>query len=83
LDRPQPVRLRHPAPGGGHYLVGSAEQVAERCASTRAEGVSAFILSGFPLVDEAQRVADLLFPLLELDHGFAVTLLNGSHRQEG
>lgn len=70
-------------PAAGTYLVGSAEQVAERLREYQAEGVSAFILSGFPLVDEAQRVADLLFPLLELDHGFAVTPLNGSHRQEG
>ena len=36
---------------------------------------SAFILSGFPLIDEAHRVADLLFPLLDLDHGFEVPRL--------
>lgn len=59
-------------PAAGTYLVGSAEQVAERIREYEAEGTSAFILSGFPLIDEAHRVADLLFPLLDLDHGFEV-----------
>ncbi len=62
-------------PAAGTYLVGSAEQVAERIREYEAEGTSAFILSGFPLIDEAHRVADLLFPLLDLDHGFEVPRL--------
>ncbi|WP_042936189.1 LLM class flavin-dependent oxidoreductase, partial [Pseudomonas gingeri] len=62
-------------PAAGTYLVGSAEQVAERIREYEAQGTSAFILSGFPLIDEAHRVADLLFPLLELDHGFDVPRL--------
>ena len=41
--------------------------------------VSTFILSGFPLIGEAYRVADLLFPLLELDHGFELPKLNKIH----
>lgn len=63
-------------PAAGTYLVGSASQVAERLREYQAQGVSAFILSGYPLIDEAQRVADLLFPLLELDHGFDIPLLS-------
>ena len=69
-------------PAAGTYLVGSAEQVAERLREYASQGVSSFILSGFPLIDEAQRVADLLFPLLELDHGFDVPKITGSHREE-
>lgn len=63
-------------PAAGTYLVGSATQVAERLREYQAQGVSAFILSGYPLIDEAQRVADLLFPLLDLDHGFEIPLLS-------
>ncbi|PWB33982.1 LLM class flavin-dependent oxidoreductase [Pseudomonas sp. SDI] len=62
-------------PAAGTYLVGSAEQVAARIREYEAQGTSAFILSGFPLIDEAQRVADLLFPLLDLDHGFEIPRL--------
>ncbi|MNG33208.1 Alkanesulfonate monooxygenase [compost metagenome] len=58
--------------------MGSAEQVAERIREYEAQGTSAFILSGFPLIDEAHRVADLLFPLLDLDHGFEVPKLGVS-----
>ncbi|KJK16634.1 LLM class flavin-dependent oxidoreductase [Pseudomonas sp. 2(2015)] len=63
-------------PAAGTYLVGSAEQVAERIREYEAQGTSAFILSGFPLIDEAHRVADLLFPLLDLDHGFDIAHLS-------
>ncbi|NWC68979.1 LLM class flavin-dependent oxidoreductase, partial [Pseudomonas sp. P7758] len=59
-----------------------AEQVAERIREYEAQGTSAFILSGFPLIDEAHRVADLLFPLLDLDHGFDVPRLNAVQQQE-
>lgn len=67
-------------PAAGTYLVGSAEQVAERIREYERHGTSAFILSGFPLIDEAQRVADLLFPLLDLDHGFEVPQLGVTAR---
>jgi alkanesulfonate monooxygenase len=59
-------------PSSGTTLVGSAENVAARLQEYAEHGTSAFILSGFPLIAEAQRVADLLFPLLDLDHGFEV-----------
>lgn len=65
-------------PLAGTTLVGSAVNVAARIREFEAEGASAFILSGWPLIEEAHRVADLLFPLLELDHGFEVPILNKS-----
>jgi alkanesulfonate monooxygenase len=67
-------------PGPGTTLVGSAENVAARIREFEAEGTHAFILSGWPLIEEAHRVAHLLFPLLDLDHGFDVPLLNGGRR---
>lgn len=55
--------------GGGTYLVGSAEQVAARMRELQHDlGIEAFILSGWPLNEEAGYVAELLLPLLELDH---------------
>ncbi|MEU1183278.1 LLM class flavin-dependent oxidoreductase [Streptomyces sp. NPDC005820] len=62
-------------PGAGIYLVGSAENVAARIREYRAHGTEAFILSGFPLIGEAQRFAESVFPLLDLDHGFDVPVL--------
>lgn len=62
-------------PASGTTLVGSAENVAARIREYEAQGTHAFILSGFPLISEAQRVADLLLPLLDLDHGFEVPRL--------
>lgn len=63
-------------PSSGTTLVGSAENVAARIREFEAQGAGAFILSGWPLIEEAHRVADLLFPLLDLDHGFEVPILN-------
>ena len=50
--------------GAGTALVGSARQVADRIEEYRALGVETFILSGYPHLEEAYRVAELLFPLL-------------------
>lgn len=68
-------------PASGTTLVGSAENVAARIREYEAQGTNAFILSGFPLIGEAQRVADLLLPLLDLDHGFDVPSLSVASRQ--
>lgn len=43
------------------------------------QGASAFIPSGLPLIDETHRVADPLFALLDLDHGFDVPALRAPH----
>ncbi|BBI32407.1 FMNH2-dependent alkanesulfonate monooxygenase [Cohnella abietis] len=50
--------------GAGTALVGSAEQVAERIKEYADLGIETFILSGYPHLEEAHRVAELLFPLL-------------------
>lgn len=68
------------APAQGTTLVGSAENVAARIREFQQQGVDTFILSGWPLIEEAYRVADLLFPLLDLDHGFEVPLLSPGRR---
>ncbi|WP_343553012.1 FMNH2-dependent alkanesulfonate monooxygenase [Pantoea sp.] len=52
--------------GAGTALVGSPEQVAERIREYQALGVTNFILSGYPHLEEAHRVAELLLPLLPL-----------------
>ncbi len=52
--------------GAGTALVGDAETVAERMREYQALGVDTFVLSGYPHLEEAYRVAELLFPLLPL-----------------
>ena len=54
--------------GWGGYFVGSAENVAGRMRELQDElGIDAFILAGWPSLTEANTVADLLLPLLDLD----------------
>lgn len=55
--------------GAGTALVGSPQQVAERIREYQTLGVTNFILSGYPHLEEAHRVAELLLPLLPLAHG--------------
>jgi alkanesulfonate monooxygenase len=50
--------------GAGTALVGSPEQVALRMKEYADLGIETFILSGYPHLEEAYRVAELLFPLL-------------------
>lgn len=50
--------------GAGTALVGSPEIVAERMREYEALGIETFIFSGYPHLEEAYRVAELLFPLL-------------------
>jgi len=52
--------------GAGTALVGSPETVAERLCEYEALGIETFILSGYPHLEEAYRVAELLFPLLPI-----------------
>ncbi len=54
--------------GSGTALVGDAKTVARRIKEYAALGIETFILSGYPHLEEAHRVAELLFPLLPLDH---------------
>jgi alkanesulfonate monooxygenase len=57
--------------GAGTALVGDADTVAKRLLEYRDLGVDNFILSGYPHLEEAYRVAELLFPRLPLSHGSA------------
>lgn len=50
--------------GAGTALVGDPETVAKRFLEYTDIGIETFILSGYPHLEEAYRVAELLFPLL-------------------
>ncbi|MDM0087165.1 MULTISPECIES: LLM class flavin-dependent oxidoreductase [unclassified Variovorax] len=50
--------------GAGTAIVGSYAQVAERMAEYRALGVTAFLLSGYPNLEEARVVGAHVLPLL-------------------
>lgn len=52
--------------GAGAAIVGSAEQVVAKLEAYRAQGVDAFILSGYPHLRECERVARLVLP--HIDH---------------
>ncbi len=52
--------------GPGTALVGDPQTVAARLQEYRDIGFDTFILSGYPLLEEAYRVSDLLLPLLPL-----------------
>ncbi|MDR7243905.1 FMNH2-dependent alkanesulfonate monooxygenase [Priestia megaterium] len=55
--------------GAGTALVGSAENIAKRIKEYEALGIESFILSGYPHLEEAYHVGELLFPLLNIDEG--------------
>ncbi|MCR5855457.1 FMNH2-dependent alkanesulfonate monooxygenase [Mesorhizobium sp. J428] len=52
--------------GAGTALVGTPDQVAERLREYQAVGIDTVIGSGYPHLEEAYRVAELLFPKLGL-----------------
>jgi len=68
------------SPLAGTAIVGSARNVAARLREYAEHGVGAFILSGYPLISEAQRFADLVMPLLDIDHGFELPVLGSRAR---
>jgi alkanesulfonate monooxygenase len=55
--------------GAGTALVGDPDTVAERIDEYRRIGADTFIFSGYPHLEEAYRVAELLFPKLPLHQG--------------
>ncbi len=57
--------------GAGTALVGGADTLAARMKEYAEVGVETFILSGYPHLEEAYRVAELLFPRLPLSHDHA------------
>ncbi|MGO4743774.1 FMNH2-dependent alkanesulfonate monooxygenase [Serratia quinivorans] len=52
--------------GAGTALVGDPQQVAERIREYQALGITNFIFSGYPHLEEAHRFAELVMPLLPL-----------------
>ncbi|MBG1270556.1 FMNH2-dependent alkanesulfonate monooxygenase [Nostoc sp. WHI] len=54
--------------GAGTALVGDAHTVAKRMLEYADLGIDSFILSGYPHLEEAYRVAELLFPHLPLEN---------------
>ena len=52
--------------GCGAAIVGDPDQVLAKLNAYRALGIEAFILSGYPHLEEAYRFAELVFPLLSL-----------------
>ncbi|MTH55713.1 FMNH2-dependent alkanesulfonate monooxygenase [Bacillus mangrovi] len=54
--------------GAGTALVGDADTVAERMKEYQDIGIDHFIFSGYPHLEEAYRVAELLFPRLPLEN---------------
>ncbi|WP_193196469.1 FMNH2-dependent alkanesulfonate monooxygenase [Nostoc sp. MG11] len=54
--------------GAGTALVGDADTVAQRMLEYQKLGIDTFIFSGYPHLEEAYRVAELLFPHLPLDN---------------
>ena len=63
--------------GAGTSLVGSAQTVAQRLREYQELGIDTVIASGYPHLEEAYKVAELLFPELGIDTGFAT---RGAHR---
>jgi alkanesulfonate monooxygenase len=62
--------------GAGTALVGDPETVAARIKEYQAIGIDTFIMSGYPHLEEAYRFAELVFPLLSLNHPSNVVQLN-------
>jgi len=54
--------------GAGTALVGDPQTVAARMREYMALGIDSFILSGYPHLEEAYRFAELVFPLLPVNH---------------
>jgi alkanesulfonate monooxygenase len=52
--------------GAGTALVGSPDQVADRIREYQAHGFDTVVLSGYPALEEAYWLAELVFPLLNV-----------------
>jgi alkanesulfonate monooxygenase len=55
--------------GAGTALVGDPQTVADRIREYQALGIDTVVASGYPHLEEAYRVAELLFPLLDVSRG--------------
>jgi len=61
--------------------VGDPETVAQRMLEYANLGIDSFILSGYPHLEEAYRVKELLFPLLPISHDDAAASIR-EHRSD-
>ena len=61
--------------GAGTALVGDPDTIAERLEEYAQIGIDTVIGSGYPHLEEAYRVAELLFPKLNLNHSVGETKL--------
>ena len=78
--------------GAGTALVGDPQQVAERIREYQALGITKFIFSGYPHLEEVHRFAELVMPLLKTGEGTAQPqqfntgpfgeIIGGEHRPE-
>ncbi|RFB80063.1 FMNH2-dependent alkanesulfonate monooxygenase [Methylovirgula sp. 4M-Z18] len=59
--------------GAGTALVGDPQTVATRLREYQALGIETIIASGYPHLEEAYKVAELLFPALGIDTAHAAT----------
>jgi alkanesulfonate monooxygenase len=66
--------------GAGTALVGDPQTVAERMKEYMRLGIDTFILSGYPHLEEAYRVAELVLPLLPLAEGTHAPQTGAAHR---
>jgi alkanesulfonate monooxygenase len=69
--------------GVGLAIVGNPEQVAAKLRAYQARGVSTFILSGYPHLDECRRFGELVMPLLRATGAAPVTARAEFARSEG
>lgn len=65
--------------GAGTALVGDPASIAERMREYAALGIDTFIFSGYPHLEEAYRVAELLFPHIPVDIQGAPKSDNAQH----
>ncbi|WP_067931296.1 FMNH2-dependent alkanesulfonate monooxygenase [Alicyclobacillus kakegawensis] len=63
--------------GAGTALVGDPDTVAARLDEYRELGIDTFIFSAYPHLEEAYRVAELLFPKLGIKSGLGTPRLQG------
>ena len=61
--------------------MGDPQTVAQRMREYADLGIDSFILSGYPHLEEAYRVKELLFPLLNLKHDDPAQAVH-EHRSE-
>jgi alkanesulfonate monooxygenase len=60
--------------GVGVAIVGDPEQVAAKLRAYQALGISTFILSGYPHLEECRRFGEMVMPLLKQRGTHDITL---------